>query len=90
MIRGNETYNYILNSRRLFQKFLVDTYDKVAERNGKSYARKDTYTTPDAIINEENIEDIGTIVRLPSSYIGSPRHMHEFTRDATTYVRKYG
>ncbi|GBP04279.1 hypothetical protein EVAR_6503_1 [Eumeta japonica] len=30
------------------------------------------------------------MVILPSSYIGSPRHIHEYTQDAMTYVRKYG
>ncbi|CAG9766005.1 unnamed protein product [Ceutorhynchus assimilis] len=45
---------------------------------------------PDEIINDENIDDIGTMVISPSSYIGSPRHMHEYTQDAMTYVRKYG
>ena len=33
MIRDNETYNHILNTRRLFQQFLVDMYAKIeAER----------------------------------------------------------
>ncbi|GBP21184.1 hypothetical protein EVAR_11215_1 [Eumeta japonica] len=40
----------------------------------------------DAIVNDSNIDDIGTMVILPSSYIGSPRHMHEYTQDAMTYM----
>ncbi|GBP35443.1 hypothetical protein EVAR_94894_1 [Eumeta japonica] len=33
MIRDNEVYNHILNTRRLFQQFLVDMYAKIeAER----------------------------------------------------------
>ena len=27
---------------------------------------------------------------LPSSYTGSPRHMHEYAQDATAYVLLYG
>ncbi|XP_036322284.1 uncharacterized protein LOC118736293 [Rhagoletis pomonella] len=27
---------------------------------------------------------------LPATYIGSPRHMHEYAQDAITYVRLYG
>ena len=27
---------------------------------------------------------------LPSSYAGSPRHMHEYAQDAIAYVRLYG
>lgn len=27
---------------------------------------------------------------LPATYVGSPRHMHEYAQDAMTYVRQYG
>ncbi|KAL0860151.1 hypothetical protein ABMA27_010458 [Loxostege sticticalis] len=67
MIRDNETFNHILNTRR-----------------------KEYIHLQDAIMTDGNIDDIGTMVILPSSYIGSPRHMHEYTQDAMTYVRKYG
>ncbi|GFR10212.1 helitron_like_N domain-containing protein [Trichonephila clavata] len=30
------------------------------------------------------------MIILPSSYIGSPRHMQEYARDAMAYVRHYG
>ncbi|XP_073505192.1 uncharacterized protein [Phyllobates terribilis] len=30
------------------------------------------------------------MVILPSTVTGSPQHMHEYTQDAMTYVRKYG
>ncbi|XP_044735689.1 uncharacterized protein LOC123297922 [Chrysoperla carnea] len=97
MIRDNETYNHILNTRRLFQQFLVDMYAKIeAERmlyirlNQKKLRTEEYIHLRDAIMNDGNIDDIGTMVILPSSYIGSPRHMHEYTQDAMTYVRKYG
>ncbi|GBO98478.1 Carotenoid isomerooxygenase [Eumeta japonica] len=97
MIRDNEVYNHILNTRRLFQQFLVDMYAKIeAERmlyirlNQKKLRTEEYIHLRDAIVNDGNIDDIGTMVILPSSYIGSPRHMHEYTQDAMTYVRKYG
>jgi len=37
-----------------------------------------------------NINNIGTAYILPSSYIGSPRHMQEYIQDAMTFVRAYG
>nr|XP_033797247.1 uncharacterized protein LOC117359137 [Geotrypetes seraphini] len=36
------------------------------------------------------VDDLGALVILPSSFTGSPRHMHEYTQDAMTYVRAYG
>ena len=48
----------------------------------------------DAIIGNvdttNDINNIGTACILPSSYIGSPRHMQEYIQDAMTYVRAYG
>lgn len=44
----------------------------------------------DAIANDENPHDIGKRVILPSSHIGSPRHMHEYSQDAMCYVTKHG
>ncbi|GFR29131.1 ATP-dependent DNA helicase [Trichonephila clavata] len=34
--------------------------------------------------------DVGQLIILPSSFMGSPRYMHEHTQDAMTYVRNYG
>ena len=44
----------------------------------------------DAIVNDGNTDNTGQLVILPSSFTGSPRHMHEYTQDAMTYVRNYG
>ncbi|GBP63296.1 hypothetical protein EVAR_26610_1 [Eumeta japonica] len=45
----------------------------------------------DAIVNDGNVNpnELGRMVILPSTYTGSPRHMHEYVQDATTYVRAY-
>jgi hypothetical protein len=40
--------------------------------------------------NDDNVENLGALVILPATFTGSPRHMHEYTQDAMTYVRTYG
>ncbi|XP_055527993.1 uncharacterized protein LOC129720539 [Wyeomyia smithii] len=42
------------------------------------------------MINDARPGDLGQMVILPSSFQGGPRHMHEYTQDALTYVRRYG
>jgi hypothetical protein len=44
----------------------------------------------DGIANDGNASNLGQLVILPSTFTGSPRHMHEYTQDAMTYVRNYG
>ncbi|GBP75782.1 hypothetical protein EVAR_65414_1 [Eumeta japonica] len=44
----------------------------------------------DAIHSDGDVQNIGRLTILPSSYIGSPRHMHEYAQDTMTYVRNYG
>uniref|UniRef100_A0A182EZY9 Helitron_like_N domain-containing protein n=2 Tax=Onchocerca ochengi TaxID=42157 RepID=A0A182EZY9_ONCOC len=44
----------------------------------------------DAVVNDGNTTNIGRLTILPSSYAGSPRHMHEYVQDAIAYVRQYG
>lgn len=44
----------------------------------------------DAINTDGNVNDLGKMIILPSSYTGSPRHMHEYAQDAMTYVRSFG
>lgn len=60
-------------------------------RQNQTKLRAESYNVfNDAIANEERPQDIGKRVILPSSYIGSPRHMHEYSQDAMAYVRMYG
>ena len=44
----------------------------------------------DAVVNDSNTTNIGRLTILPSSYTGSPRHMHEYAQDAIANVRLYG
>lgn len=96
MIRDNE-YNHILNCRQLFQQYIVDMYAKIeAERllyirlNQKKLRTDEYIHLRDAVMNDGNIENMGKLFILPSTFTGSPRHMFEYAQDAMTYVRKYG
>ena len=42
-----------------------------------------------AVVNDDKATNIGRITILPSSYAGSPCHMHENAQDAIAYVRLY-
>ena len=44
----------------------------------------------DAVLNDGNTTNFGKVTILPSSYIGSPRHMQKYAQDAVAYVRHYG
>ena len=44
----------------------------------------------DAVVNDGNTTNVGRLTILPSSYAGSPHHMHEYAQDAIAYVRFYG
>ncbi|XP_043064522.1 uncharacterized protein LOC122320478 [Drosophila ficusphila] len=96
MIRQN-TDNYLLRFRRLFQQYCVDMYVKIETerltfiRLNQSKLRSEEYIhLRDAVSTEENAANIGRLTILPATYIGSPRHMHEYAQDAMTYVRHYG
>lgn len=96
MIRENQS-NYILKCRNLFNQFIVDMYAKIeSERllfirlNQKKLRAEDYIHLKDAIAKDGNVADLGQMIILPSSYIGSPRHMHEYIQDAFTYVRRFG
>ncbi|GFW77798.1 helitron_like_N domain-containing protein [Trichonephila clavipes] len=96
MIRKNED-NYIMKYRQLFHQYIVDKYIKIGmERllflrlNQTKVRSKEYIHLQDAVVNEGNTTNIGKMIILPSSYIGSPRHMQEYAQDAMAYVRHYG
>ena len=91
------TVNHILRCRQLFHQFVVDMYAKIESerlcfiRFNQKKLRVDEYIhLKDAIANDGNADNVGQLVILPSTFTGSPRHMHEYTQDAMTYVRNYG
>nr|XP_046472567.1 uncharacterized protein LOC124214346 [Neodiprion pinetum] len=96
MIRRDQD-NVILRCRELCQQFMVDMYVKIeSERlrylrfNQEKLRAEEYIHLRDAIVNNADAAQIGNSVILPSSYIGSPRHMQEYIQDALTYVREYG
>lgn len=96
MIRQDED-NYILRCRQLFHQYIVDMYAKIETerlvflRFHQMQLRSEDYIhLRDAVLNDGNATDVGRLTILPSSYIGSPRHMHEYAQDALAYVRCFG
>ena len=100
MIRANEDNN-TLRCRQLFHQYIVDMDVKIESERlryikfNQAKLRSEEYTNlRDVIIGNvdttHDINNIGTANILPSSYIGSPLHMHEYIQDAMTYVRAYG
>lgn len=83
--RGRD--NIILRCRELCQQFMVDMYAKI-ERERLRYLRynqqklraEEYIHLRDAIANNADTAKIGNSVILPSSYVGSPRHMQEYIR----------
>lgn len=97
MIRGDDSKNFLLKCRTLFSQFCVDSYAKIeAERlryirTHQSELRVEDYIhLRDAIESDGGVEDIGQQVILPSTFVGSPRHLHEYSQDAMSYCRLYG
>lgn len=96
MIREGEI-NHILKCRRLFHQFAVDMYVKIeTERltyirlNQKQLRSEEYIHLRDAINADGDANNVGRMTILPATYIGSPRHMHEYAQDAMSYVRQYG
>lgn len=89
-------YNHIINCRQLFQQFIVDMYAKIESerllyiRQNQSKLRTDEYIhLRDAIASDGNVQNLGRLLILPSTFTGSHRHMHEYAQEAMTYVRKH-
>ena len=93
MIRPNDK-NYILKCRQLFHQCIVDVYAKIESerllfiRLNQTKLRSEQYIhLRDPVVNDGNTTNVGRLTILPSSYAGSPRHMHEYAQDAIAYVR---
>jgi len=97
--RGREKCdNTLLKCGRLFQEYVVDQYVKTEHqrltflRTHQEHIRADLYQgLTDAIhAGDTDCRSIGTRIVLPSSFVGSPRQMHQSYQDAMAIVRKYG
>lgn len=96
MIRENVD-NYILKYHQLFHQHIVDMYAKIESERllflqlNQNKLRSEEYIhLRDSVMSDGNITDIGRLTILPSSFTGSPRHMHEYAQNEKAYVRKYG
>lgn len=89
--------NHLLNCRGLLNQFATDMYVKLESekllfnRLHQKELRADMYKNlRDALASDTNASNVGQKVILPSSFIGSPRHMFEYAQDAMAYVREFG
>ncbi|UYV76647.1 hypothetical protein LAZ67_14001572 [Cordylochernes scorpioides] len=89
--------NWLLAFGDLTHQILVDIYAKVESERlhyisaHQAQLRATEYINLlDAIRTDRSHALIGRQVILPSSFVGSPRHMHEYAQDCMAYVRKYG
>ena len=96
MIRDTEQ-NHILNCRQLFHQFIIDMYAKIESEhllytrlNQRKLRVEEYIHLRDAVANDGIVENLGGLVILPATFIGSSRHMHKNTQDAMTYLRMYG
>ena len=78
-------------------QFLVDIGCKIQTnrllwfREHQKEIRADTYKiVRDALNNGDDLSDIGIRIILPSSFIGSPRYMHNLIQNGLAFVRRYG
>ena len=87
--------------KQLANQFYVDMYVKIGSERlryislNQTKLRAENYIhLQDAVANDSNVNpnNIGKIriVILPSSFVNSPRYLHEYTQDAFSYVRTYG
>lgn len=88
MIRRDQD-NVILRCNELCQQFMVDMYVKIeSERlrylqyNRQRLHAEDYIHLRDVIVSNADNAEIGNSIILPSSYIGSPRHIQEYIQDA--------
>ncbi|GFX01509.1 ATP-dependent DNA helicase [Trichonephila clavipes] len=71
----------------------IETVRLLCIRLNETELRSEQYIhLRDAIVNDGNVNpnELGRMAILPSTFTGSPRHMHEYAQDAMTYVRAYG
>ena len=83
---------------KLFHQFIVDMYAKIEQfrlnylRHNQNTLRSELYNgLQDAVaLDDTDTRSIGQKIILPSSFIGSPRHMAQLYQDAISIVRRFG
>jgi hypothetical protein len=90
----DDIFSTVHRSGRLFQEWLVDAFAQIENnrlqfhRLNQDKLRADLYSgLQDAILGGADLADIGQRIILPSTFIGSPRHMVQQYQDAMAIVR---
>jgi hypothetical protein len=95
----NPTSNALfVYGKRLYQEWIVDQYSKVESqqlfyiRNNQGPLRAAIYGgVADAVANNDaNIDNLGRLIVLPSSFTAGQRHMAQLYQDSMAIVRQYG
>lgn len=95
-IRGAKSMLHL--GGRLFQQYIVDQYAKVENqrlkyiRNNQNQLRVESYRGLMDMFNagDTDLATIGRRTILPSTFIGSPRHMQQLYQDSMAIVRTQG
>lgn len=87
--------NVLLASGDLTQQFIVDMAAKMIGerllwcRTHQSDIRAESYgNLRSHLQTNSSAEDVGQAIRLPSSFVGSPRYMHKLQQDAYAILRR--
>lgn len=99
-----DTFSFLHHSQKLFLQWIVDMYVRIEGsrlqylRLNQSNLRAEVYSNLTDYLNQRNVDNdlqdnadrIGRRVILPSTFIGSPRNMHQNYLDAMALVQKFG
>ncbi len=96
--RNPASHALFMYGKRLYQEWGVDQYNKVESqrlfyiRNNQGPLRATIYGgVADAVANNDaNIDNLGKLIILPSSFIGGHRHMAQLYQDSMAIVHQYG
>ena len=95
--RGDEAFQTLHRSKRLFQEFIVDAYAQTEQnclrwvRMNQDALRVDLYKgLCDAVAEGADLHDIGQRRILPASFTGSPQSMYGHYHDSIAIVRHSG
>ena len=96
-----EIFSPILHGGRLFQQWCCDCYMRIEENNlnylrlNQNQLRTELYSGLGDYVrrmadNQEELPPPGKICILPSSFVGSPRYMHQAYQDSMAIVTAFG
>lgn len=98
LMRLSDDSDYFCYFGRLLQQYIVDNYLKIEHQKLKylqfnqDKLRIDLYSgLVDALnVGDTDLNQTGTKLILPSSFVGGPRYMMNLFQDAMSIVRRYG